>query len=110
MQDLTLLEMIRHGWVVLTILCLCSIYSVTIMWDRYLALRRCYVPARPFLRDFIDVLEIGDFERPRQLPLINDADNVRRLRSEPDSAVGAVVDEHELLSGERCLRSCGDLL
>lgn len=57
MENFTLLEMMRHGWPVLLLLLGASIASIAIISDRYIALRNSRVDVRPFLRQFLDVLE-----------------------------------------------------
>jgi biopolymer transport protein ExbB/TolQ len=57
MGGFTLRDMIINGWPVLSILMACSIVSVTIICDRFMALKAAKLNARLFVANVIKILE-----------------------------------------------------
>lgn len=56
MQGFSLFEMVRHGWLVLSILLIGSILSTAIIAERLIVLRQARLNVRKFMEDFMQVL------------------------------------------------------
>ncbi len=60
MGNVTFADMIRHGWPVLSILLLMSIFSIALIYDRYETLRRARPRSKNLENKILDALEKGD--------------------------------------------------
>ena len=56
MNDLNLFEMMVHGWPVLSVLLVMSIFSITIILDRVSVIRRCKINERSFMGHLLKIL------------------------------------------------------
>ena len=60
MNQFSVLEMLKAGWFVLSVLFFCSIFSVTILVDRLRELRKARLDAGTFIGNILKMLETGD--------------------------------------------------
>jgi len=59
-QEFTLLEMMKSGWLVISILFICSIFSITVILERLHTLRRSKLDAAQFTANILKMLDAGD--------------------------------------------------
>lgn len=60
MGNVTFADMLRHGWPILSILLLMSIFSIALIYDRYETLRRSRPRSKNLENKILDALEKGD--------------------------------------------------
>jgi biopolymer transport protein TolQ len=57
MQGVSIAEVLQHGWFVLSLLACASILSVTVIIDRWIALKRAHLDTRLFARTVLKMLQ-----------------------------------------------------
>ena len=57
MTGFTLREMMLHGWPVISVLMIMSIYSMAVIVDRYLTLKRAHVDTGAFLKNLFTLMD-----------------------------------------------------